>query len=171
METFSEGDFLSASLSCTLREYQKHSIVPLHHFSEKCLRLPSGLRSRQFRWFLISMGLTSRDANTSLHNHEQAPENYLFEKYPVSDLAARIFANFSSSRSYVVRRVSLNPIRIKIHHHDCVTRLQTRFVFLIQNLMIRRERITNFCGLSVRSPPASGWFRHGARAVFVSLQI
>ena len=35
-------------------------------------------------------------------------------------------------------------MRIKTLHHDCVTMLQTRIVFFIENFVIRQKSITKF---------------------------
>ena len=43
------------------------------------LILPYGLRSQRFRWFLIGMGVTCRDSNTSLHKRGKIPDNFLCE--------------------------------------------------------------------------------------------
>ena len=47
-------------------------------------------------------------------------------------------------RSLVHRCVALNSTQRKVLHHDCVTMLQTRFVLLNENFLIRRESITKF---------------------------
>ena len=95
---------------------------PTETEEQRYLLLLCGLRARQFGWFLIGMGLTCHDSNTSLHKHGEIPENYLHESYLVSDLAARTFANCSSFLAQF--RFSLGTLECqknKVLYHDGVT--------------------------------------------------
>ena len=61
--------------------------------------------------------------------------------------------------SLSLRWVALNPEKMIVLHHDCLTMLQTRFVLLTENSMIRRCSITRILWMM---NTVFSWFHSGS---------